>query len=339
MEPFLIVVALVTSVLAVVFLSQLRDARQRLQLVHRGATQVDDRLEALRKELGNTKEELQKKTKALEAVKEEARKKARRDGKKAKAEEHAREKDDSARVDEQADAESKRLKKALAAVEQQLATLRAQAEQEKTDAVAEATAEVEKALHASREKAAAAEQRFDELRATMKRKEDSRPNVPGSSLDLKALPKEAVEELSRYFRKAEEYERLYGVSQGKLLLSQERQQELQRRYYAVCRELALAAGQAGNGATTDEDARLLAEAVVNRSDAAMSAQRNGVGDVMVTSASAEPSNGTEHVQSDNASPKNDDAGADGSISDDEELASNAAMPVADVPSAEASPEA
>ena len=58
MEALLIVVALTAAGLAVVFLNQLRDARRRLQLVHRGATQVDDRLEALRKELGNTKEEL-----------------------------------------------------------------------------------------------------------------------------------------------------------------------------------------------------------------------------------------------------------------------------------------
>lgn len=326
MEALLIVVTLLAVGAAVVFLNQLRDARRRLQLVHRGATQVDDRLEALRKELGNTKEELQKKTKALEAAKEEARKKARREGKKAKAEEQTRDKADMPRTDEASDAESKRLKKALAAVEQQLATLRAEADAEKDQAVADAKAELASALADSKEKAAASQQRLDELRATIKRKEDSRPAVPGSSLDLKALPKEAVEELARYYRKGEEFERLYGVSQGKLLLSQERQQELQRRYYAVCRELALLAGHVED-AGSDEEARQIAETVVNRSDAAMAnapsvAPRNGSG------ANDETVNGSK-VET-----------ADSSVDDEDNgVAASAALPVVSPSSAEASPEA
>lgn len=328
MEALLIVVSLVAAGLAVVFLSQLRDARRRLQLVHRGATQVDDRLEALRKELGNTKEELQKKTKALEAAKEEARKKARREGKKAKAEEQAREKGDASRVDEASDAESKRLKKALAAVEQQLATLRAEADAEKDQAVAEAKAELSSALAESKEKAETSQQRLDELRATIKRKEDSRPTVPGSTLDLKALPKEAVEELARYYRKGEEFERLYGVSQGKLLLSQERQQELQRRYYAVCRELALLAGQPADESSTDEEARQIAETVVNRSDAAMANQQSAAVSKNGTTAADEVANEAKATTSEPAESV-----------EDADVDPSAAMPVTTSTTAEASPEA
>lgn len=328
MEALLIVVALVAAGLAVVFLNQLRDARRRLQLVHRGATQVDDRLEALRKELGNTKEELQKKTKALEAAKEEARKKARREGKKAKAEEQAREKGDAPRADDASDAESKRLKKALAAVEQQLATLRAEAEAEKDQAVADAKAELASALAESKEKAEASQQRLDELRATIKRKEDSRPTVPGSTLDLKSLPKEAVEELARYYRKGEEFERLYGVSQGKLLLSQERQQELQRRYYAVCRELALLAGQPADANSSDEEARHIAETVVNRSDAAMANQQNAAAPTNGSATTDEVANETKATTTEPSESV-----------EDADVAPPAAMPVTTSPTAEASPEA
>lgn len=328
MEAFLIIATLFSAGLAVVFLNQLRDARRRLQLVHRGATQVDDRLEALRKELGNAKEELQKKTKALETAKDEARKKARREGKKAKAEEQARDKADAPRTDDGNDAESKRLKKALAAVEQQLATLRAEADTEKAQAVEEAKAELASALADSQEKAEASQQRLDELRATIKRKEDSRPAVPGSSLDLKALPKEAVEELARYYRKGEEFERLYGVSQGKLLLSQERQQELQRRYYAVCRELALLAGSSASENPSDEEAREIAETVVNQSDAAMAGQQIPVPSKNDTSEKTEPA---KEAQAQATESAEDIKEAD--------VAASAAMPVEPPAAAEASPEA
>jgi hypothetical protein len=75
-----------------------------------------------------------------------------------------------------------------------------------------------------------------------------------------------VQELARYYRKSEELERLYNVTQGQVQLAQDRILELQRRYFAVCREMAVAAG--GAATISDDDARKTAEALLARSDAA-----------------------------------------------------------------------
>jgi len=55
------------------------------------------------------------------------------------------------------------------------------------------------------------------------------------------VPAPVVQELSRYYRKGDEFERLYNMSQGKIQLANDRFQELQKKYFAVCRELAVVA--------------------------------------------------------------------------------------------------
>src|SRR5690606_3533875 len=134
-------------------------------------------------------------------------------------------------------------------------------EEKLASARAEARADLEGELARAREETAAVQKTLDELRESVRRKAEERPDVPGTGLDLKALPTDAVQELARYFRKAEEFERLYGVAQGRLQLAQERAQDLQRRYYAVCRELALLTGS--SEPASDEDARTAAAAVVD----------------------------------------------------------------------------
>ncbi|MFZ9889879.1 MAG: hypothetical protein ACO3JL_20475 [Myxococcota bacterium] len=129
--------------------------------------------------------------------------------------------------------------------------------------------EYEGKVKAAREELAAVQKTLEELRESIRKKAEDRPDVPGSAVDLKALPAEAVQELARYFRKGEEFERLYGVAQGRLQLAQERTQELQKRYYAVCRELALMTGNIDG--KSDEEVRKIAEGAVNRSDEVSSA--------------------------------------------------------------------
>jgi chromosome segregation ATPase len=106
---------------------------------------------------------------------------------------------------------------------------------------------------------------LQELRVAVKKYEE-RPGVPGSGLDLKALPVEAVQELARYYRKGEDYEKLYRLSQNQIQLAQEKSLELQRRYFAVCRELAVAAGRPTSA--TDQDVHQFAQSVLAASDKA-----------------------------------------------------------------------
>src|SRR5260221_13993756 len=65
----------------------------------------------------------------------------------------------------------------------------------------------------------------------------------GNKIDLKTLPDEAAGEFARVYRKAEHHERLHGIARAKLHLAQEKFTDLQKRYFAVCRELAVAVGK------------------------------------------------------------------------------------------------
>jgi hypothetical protein len=74
-----------------------------------------------------------------------------------------------------------------------------------------------------------------------------------------------VQELARFFRKGEEYERLYTVAQSQLQLEKDRFLELQRRYFAVCREMAIQAGLPAN--MTDADIKSRTDELVDGADA------------------------------------------------------------------------
>ena len=92
-------------------------------------------------------------------------------------------------------------------------------------------------------------------------KKQKRLNRPeGCKIDLKQLPDEAASEFARLFRKAQQHERLHGVARAKLHLAQEKFTTLQKRYFEVCRELALAMGK--NEASDPVKARDLAEEVM-----------------------------------------------------------------------------
>lgn len=228
---------------------------------------LDKKLEALRGELASAREEAQRNKKQLEEAREEAKKKLRREGKKAEREAEQQPAGPDAR-----DMEIQGLKKGLSSLESQLNTAKRDAER--------ATAELERLQGSARgeadgarkardeernrnqtlvEENAALKKTLEELRAARK-KDSERPEIPGTALDLKGLPVEAVQELARYFRKGEEFERLYNVSQGQIQLAQDRYMELQRRYFAVCRELAVAAGTKPG---SDDEARKTAEGVVS----------------------------------------------------------------------------
>jgi len=224
-------------------------------------------LEAARSEVGQLKTELQKKQKAIDDLKDEAKKKARREGVKA-----AKEGEGDAVGDKSESADVKKLKAAAQALEQQIAELT----KDKSRAVKEAEQAIRDRLQGELDKAKAEAKKLevtlDELRASIKKKSEARPDVPGSGLDLKSLAPEVVQELARYYRKGEDLERLYAVTQGQLQLEKDKLADVQRRYYAVCRELAVAAAGPSERPLSDDEAKAVAERVVSGSDAMLRAE-------------------------------------------------------------------
>lgn len=230
---------------------------------------TEKKLADARAELSSSKEKLTAKQKELDELKEQAKLKARREGKK----EQAADTEAKAKGPDPRDVEIQSLRKGMASLESQLNALkRDTASRDAADASStqRAAADVDsarKSAESEREQRqrladdnASLKKTIEELRATIK-KVDARPDVPGTALDLKALPPPVVQELARFFRKGEEFERLYTVAQSQLQLEKDRTLEIQRRYFAVCRELAVIAGAPANASEADSVKR--AEAVID----------------------------------------------------------------------------
>jgi hypothetical protein len=238
----------------------------------------DDAFGALEKKLAEAKadasssrEKLAAKQKELDELREQAKLKARREGKK-----ESRDGDDNAAKNkgpDPRDVEIQSLRKGMAGLESQLNVLKREAaakDASSSETSNKTAAEIEgarKSAESERDRRRALEDELvslkktiDELRGALK-KADARPDVPGTTLNLKELPTPAVQELSRFFRKGEEFERLYTVAQSQLQLEKDRYLELQRRYFAVCRELAVQAGLPAN--TPEAELQKKAESVVD----------------------------------------------------------------------------
>jgi hypothetical protein len=274
--------ALGATVVAVLF-KQKADAKTAPQPLSSGATKgalpqraagvADDALKATEKkladaraELAASKEKLTARQKEVDDLKEAAKAKARREGKKEASA------TDDKKTDPR-DVEIQSLRKGMAGLESQLNALKretaAKGAQEMS-AVERAAADAAGAKEAAagerdrrqslEDEAKSLRATIDELRATI-RKAEARPDVPGTALDLKALPTPVVQELARFFRKGDEFERLYTVAQSQLQLEKDRTLEIQRRYFAVCRELAVHAG--ATPSTPEPEAVATAEAVID----------------------------------------------------------------------------
>jgi chromosome segregation ATPase len=236
------------------------------------------KLEAARSEIASAKEKLAKKERELEDMREQARSKARREAKKDQRDVPAA----ASPTNDPRDVEIQSLRKGMAALESQLNSVKREREQaasSSTEVEARTRSAVDNAERAMagerdrrrslEEETTALKRTIEDLRAALK-KQDARPEVPGSTLDLKSLPTPVVQEMSRYFRKSEEFERLYTIAQSQLQLDKDRFLELQRRYFAVCRELAVQAGLPANAA--DAMMRQKAEEVVDEADARAAAR-------------------------------------------------------------------
>ncbi len=312
-----------------------------------------EKLEGLRKELTAAKEATERKSKQVEELKAEAKKKARREGKKEKAVDAAPEAA-AEPADKEAKAEITRLKKAIVGLEKQIEITNKKAAATVKDAETIAAEQVSGKLDAEKAKAKEAidsrkkvEKTLEELRASIKKKAESRPDVPGSGLDLKALDTEVVQELARYYRKGEHFEKMHNVAQGQLQLAQDRFNEQQKRYFAVCRELAVVAGKTPG---SDGEARAMAESATQKTNAAVatSAPKNAAPKAEAASDDADgdgekkkrrrrrrkkKGDGTE------ASADASNAADDNASDDGEDGASTETAVAADAPAADASGDA
>lgn len=264
------IVTLVLMAISALFFFQMRTAQKRSDALADGKKNDERALLDARKELSDNKEKLTRKDQMLRELKEEAKKKAKRQGKKeARKTQGEKSQPESADVGELRD-QLKQQKQVIAGLQQQVKQVQKEAEQTVQGATKIAKEEVGSSLTDAKTRADKAETELKELRLSVKKQREARPDVPGSGLDLKALEPAVVQELAKYYRASEEYRKLYAVAGGQLQLERDKVADAQRRYLAVCRELAVAASTDG---VDDARAKELAEAVVAQSDAAQARPR------------------------------------------------------------------
>ena len=248
------VVVLLIAVVAVALLiciglnTKIRAAQARLHSELAGRSSLEDKLTTLRKELSSAKEELTKKSKLLDEAKEIGRKKMKKEAIQAGREQEVE--------NAQTDVEVDRLKRALHAMEAQLQSFKSEAERQ-------LKSQLEHQSQAHREAVKHLEIQLSKRQhETLKKKQGLEQTLP--AIDVAAWSDDTVNEVARLLRKAEQLEKMNGVTHGKLQMAQERFSELQRRYFAVCRELALAAGKGPE--VSDQQARDVAEAIASETN-------------------------------------------------------------------------
>jgi chromosome segregation ATPase len=206
--------------------------------------ELQRKLEAARSELGELKEENRKRRAELVEAREQARKSKRKRGG-GEAEPEVEAAAASAELGRLQD-EVKKLNAALAGAEARVQRL----QDEKATAVAEAErAADERArgaaaeqVKAAQDKVAALERELQDLRAQLVRASSETPPAD-VRVSLDGVAPELVAELRRFYKRASNNEKLYLQARGKLEALSDKLAETTRRYNAVCRELALAAGQ------------------------------------------------------------------------------------------------
>lgn len=91
-----------------------------------------------------------------------------------------------------------------------------------------------------------------------KQQEEQQKDLP---MDLQKLPQHVLPELARVYRKAQHNEQLLALTRSKLHIAQEKNSELQKRYFSVCRELAMHSSQSegSNEAPQKQDLKQVEE--------------------------------------------------------------------------------
>lgn len=214
---------------------------------------LENKIETSRDELRRSKEELERERASLREARDLNKKKLRRQG---SAE------SDQTTSPQDGDISNKALEdsqKAIHALEAQIDQLKKQFGHQEDALRARMNEELDKKQHEKTSEIDDLKKKITELQEELKKQRRlMRPE--GNKIDLKTLPDEAASEFARIYRKAEQHERLHGIARAKLHLAQEKFTELQKRYFSVCRELAVAAGNQEN--IDPKSAREVAEKMV-----------------------------------------------------------------------------
>jgi DNA repair exonuclease SbcCD ATPase subunit len=217
---------------------------------------LEEKFSSIKKEYSSMKEDLSKKSKLLEEARDLSKRRLRKEGIKANSEADSN-------TDSVVDPEIERLRSALEAMKSQLSSMQAQNNLETNRARVESKAEFEQELSLHKEEISKLNEQLGRRKQEAdKQKRTLKQSLP--AIDIDSLSEDTAKEIVRLLRKSENYEKMYAASQGKLQLSIERFTEIQKRYFAVCRELALAVG--GEPNANEEQSRNIAEDIVAASD-------------------------------------------------------------------------
>lgn len=249
-----IICAVVLALAVMVMLSQRQTVAKMKDLLRQAqdkTIQLEQKIEGSREELKRNREELERGKSALKDARELSKKKLRRQA------EQDNQKSENEAVMTNMTMDDNQI--ALAALEAQIEQLKKEQGQHE-DAIRQTMAEeFNKKQQASLQEISDFKKKIADLQEELKKqKRMLRPE--GNKIDLKTLPDEAAGEFARVYRKAEHHERLHGIARAKLHLAQEKFTDLQKRYFSVCRELAVAVGKNENIAPAE--AREIAEEIV-----------------------------------------------------------------------------
>ncbi len=238
----LIVSGVIVAVAIMVLLAQrqtVTSAKNLLKQAQEKTLLLENKIDASRDELKRSKEELERERNALREARELNKKKLRRQS--------AGEVDELS-VGREANMTNKALEdsqKAIHALEAQIDQLKKDQGQSEAALRTRMNEEMDKKHEEKISEIDELKKKIAELQEELKKQRRlMRPE--GNKIDLKTLPDEAASEFARLYRKAEQHERLHGIARAKLHLAQEKFTELQKRYFSVCRELALSAGNQEN---------------------------------------------------------------------------------------------
>lgn len=252
----LIASLVIVAVAIMIIVSQrqsVKNMKTLLKEAQEKSIQLEKKVSSSRDELKKSKEELEREKNALRDARELSKKKLRR---------HAIAEINPETLPNEAAMTNKALDdkdKAISALEAQIEQLKREQNQNENAIKTRLAEESQKKESDNNVLVEELKKKIESLGEELKKqKRLMRPE--GNKIDLKTLPDEAASEFARLYRKAEQHERLHGIARAKLHLAQEKFTELQRKYFSVCSELALLAGNKKN--LEPKQARDIAEKIV-----------------------------------------------------------------------------
>ncbi len=234
-----IIFAVAAALCAILFYSLSRSRGSELAKVRENFAEKDSKIESLTSALQATKEQLAKKKKDVESLQVEARKKAKKEGKRQQREIAALSTSGRSESSSMTPEEQARKSAAMSnAIQAQLDNL----EREHQDRLTEATGELKNTISEQKKELKELNQKFKEFRVSTQKRDEERRNLPNTTIDVSTLDDAVRDELARYYRKGESFEKMYKLVSGQHRALGDQMKELRTKYFALCRELALRDG-------------------------------------------------------------------------------------------------